>query len=88
MAWVYAPGSAGLSSGSATHKTFSASALASIRKIIALPDGAERNEGQRASMAIYQLGEDAPSIAPSAWVAESAEVMGRVSLAEDAGTRS
>lgn len=35
-------------------------------------------------MAIYQLGEDAPSIAPSAWVAESAEVIGRVSLAADA----
>jgi carbonic anhydrase/acetyltransferase-like protein (isoleucine patch superfamily) len=34
-------------------------------------------------MAIYQLGDDAPRIAPSVWVAESASVIGRVSLAED-----
>ena len=35
-------------------------------------------------MAIYQLGEDCPRIDPSAWVAESAQVIGRVSLAEGA----
>lgn len=35
-------------------------------------------------MAIYQLGDDAPRIAESAWIAESAEVIGRVSLAAEA----
>ena len=35
-------------------------------------------------MAIYQLGDDAPRIAPTAWVADSAEVIGRVSLGEGA----
>ena len=35
-------------------------------------------------MAIYQLGDDVPRIAPSAWVADSAQVIGRVDLAEDA----
>ena len=35
-------------------------------------------------MAIYQLGEDRPDIHPSAWVAESAQVIGRVHLAQDA----
>ncbi len=35
-------------------------------------------------MAIYQLGEDAPRIADNAWVADSAEVIGRVSLASEA----
>ncbi len=35
-------------------------------------------------MAIYQLGDDAPRIAPSAWVADSAEVIGRVALGEGA----
>jgi carbonic anhydrase/acetyltransferase-like protein (isoleucine patch superfamily) len=35
-------------------------------------------------MAIYQLGDDAPSIHPSAWVADSAQVIGRVDLGEDA----
>ena len=34
-------------------------------------------------MAIYQLGEDAPRIAETAWVADSAEVIGRVPLAEE-----
>ena len=34
-------------------------------------------------MAIYQLGEDAPRIADSAWVADSAELIGKVSLAAD-----
>lgn len=34
-------------------------------------------------MAIYQLGEHMPEVADSAWVAESAEVIGRVSLGED-----
>jgi carbonic anhydrase/acetyltransferase-like protein (isoleucine patch superfamily) len=34
-------------------------------------------------MAVYQLGEHVPDIADSAWVAESAEVIGRVTLAED-----
>lgn len=31
-------------------------------------------------MAIYQLGEDRPRIAPGAWVADSAQVIGRVEL--------
>ena len=35
-------------------------------------------------MAIYQLGDDVPEVSASAWVAESAQVMGRVSLAEGA----
>jgi carbonic anhydrase/acetyltransferase-like protein (isoleucine patch superfamily) len=35
-------------------------------------------------MAIYQLGDDEPRIAATAWVADSARVIGRVSLAEDA----
>ncbi|MDP2006560.1 MAG: gamma carbonic anhydrase family protein [Rubrivivax sp.] len=35
-------------------------------------------------MAIYQLGDDAPRIAPTAWVAESAQVIGRVQLGEAA----
>ena len=34
-------------------------------------------------MAIYQLGEHLPQVADSAWVAGSAEVIGRVSLAEN-----
>lgn len=34
-------------------------------------------------MAIYQLGDDSPQIAASAWVAESAQVIGNVTLAED-----
>lgn len=33
-------------------------------------------------MAIYQLDDDVPQIHPSAWVAEEAQVMGNVSLAE------
>jgi len=35
-------------------------------------------------VAIYQLGADAPRIAASAWVADSAQLIGRVSLAEQA----
>jgi carbonic anhydrase/acetyltransferase-like protein (isoleucine patch superfamily) len=35
-------------------------------------------------MAIYQLGEDVPRIAPTAWVADSAQVIGRVHLGEGA----
>ena len=35
-------------------------------------------------MAIYQLGDDAPRIAPTAWVADSAQVIGRVELGEGA----
>lgn len=35
-------------------------------------------------MAVYQLGELSPDIAASAWVADSARVIGNVSLAEDA----
>ncbi|MBL8288431.1 MAG: gamma carbonic anhydrase family protein [Rubrivivax sp.] len=35
-------------------------------------------------MAIYQLGEDAPVLAATAWVAESAQVIGRVEMGEDA----
>lgn len=31
-------------------------------------------------MAIYQLGDDAPELAPGAWVADSARVIGRVTL--------
>lgn len=34
-------------------------------------------------MAIYQLDEHIPDVADSAWVADSAEVIGRVTLAED-----
>lgn len=34
-------------------------------------------------MAVYQLGEWQPDVADSAWVAESAQVIGRVTLAED-----
>lgn len=34
-------------------------------------------------MAVYQLGEWQPDVAGSAWVAESAQVIGRVTLAED-----
>ena len=33
-------------------------------------------------MAIYQLDEDIPQIAASAWIADSAEVMGRVHVGE------
>jgi carbonic anhydrase/acetyltransferase-like protein (isoleucine patch superfamily) len=32
-------------------------------------------------VAIYQLGDDAPRVAPTAWVADSAQVIGRVELA-------
>ena len=35
-------------------------------------------------MAIYQLDDIAPDIHPTAWVADSAEVIGRVTLAENA----
>jgi carbonic anhydrase/acetyltransferase-like protein (isoleucine patch superfamily) len=35
-------------------------------------------------MAIYRLDHDTPRLAPSAWVADSAQVMGRVQLEEDA----
>ena len=35
-------------------------------------------------MAIYQLGDERPRIAATAWVADSAQVIGRVSLAEGA----
>jgi len=35
-------------------------------------------------MAIYQLGDDTPAIAHTAWVADSAQVMGAVTLAENA----
>ena len=34
-------------------------------------------------MAIYELGEHKPDIADSSWVADSAQVIGRVTLAED-----
>ena len=34
-------------------------------------------------MAIYQLDDLIPSIHPTAWVADSAQVMGKVALAED-----
>ena len=33
-------------------------------------------------MAIYQFGDDSPQLAPSAWVADSAQVIGRVQMAE------
>ena len=36
-------------------------------------------------MAIYQLDDLTPSIHPTAWVADSAHVMGKVALAEDVG---
>ncbi len=35
-------------------------------------------------MALYQLGDDAPRIAATAWVADSAQLIGRVSLAAGA----
>jgi carbonic anhydrase/acetyltransferase-like protein (isoleucine patch superfamily) len=35
-------------------------------------------------VAIYQLGDDAPRIAATAWVADNAQVIGRVELADDA----
>jgi carbonic anhydrase/acetyltransferase-like protein (isoleucine patch superfamily) len=35
-------------------------------------------------MAIYQLEDDAPEVHPTAWVAESADVMGKVTLGENA----
>jgi len=35
-------------------------------------------------MAIYQLGDDAPQLASGAWVADSAQVIGRVTLEEGA----
>jgi carbonic anhydrase/acetyltransferase-like protein (isoleucine patch superfamily) len=35
-------------------------------------------------MAIYQLGEDAPQIDPSAWVADSASLIGKVTLGANA----
>jgi len=35
-------------------------------------------------LALYQFGDDAPRIASTAWVAESAEVIGRVELGEHA----
>jgi carbonic anhydrase/acetyltransferase-like protein (isoleucine patch superfamily) len=35
-------------------------------------------------MAVYRLGEHSPQIAASAWVAESADVIGRVTLGDDA----
>jgi carbonic anhydrase/acetyltransferase-like protein (isoleucine patch superfamily) len=36
-------------------------------------------------MALYQLGDQTPRIAESAWVADSAQVIGAVDLAEDVG---
>lgn len=33
-------------------------------------------------MAIYQFGDDSPQLAPTAWVADSAQVIGRVQMAE------
>jgi len=35
-------------------------------------------------MALYQIGSETPRVASSAWVADSAQVMGAVELAEDA----
>ena len=35
-------------------------------------------------MALYRIGDDAPRVAPDAWVAESATVVGRVHLAAGA----
>ena len=35
-------------------------------------------------MAIYQLGQDIPTIAPSAWVADTAQVIGVVTLMDNA----
>lgn len=35
-------------------------------------------------MAVYQIGEHSPRIAPSAWIAESATVIGRVTVGEEA----
>ena len=33
-------------------------------------------------MAIYQIGDDVPQLAPTAWVADSAHIIGRVRMAE------
>ncbi len=33
-------------------------------------------------MAIYQIGDDAPELSPTAWVADSAQVIGRVRMGE------
>jgi len=35
-------------------------------------------------MAIYQLGDETPQLGPNAWVADSAQVIGRVTLEEGA----
>ena len=35
-------------------------------------------------MALYQIGEHVPQVAETAWIAESAQVIGKVELAEDA----
>jgi carbonic anhydrase/acetyltransferase-like protein (isoleucine patch superfamily) len=35
-------------------------------------------------MALYQLGDDVPRVCPTAWVADSATVIGRVDMAEGA----
>jgi carbonic anhydrase/acetyltransferase-like protein (isoleucine patch superfamily) len=36
-------------------------------------------------MALYRIGEDVPRIAASAWVADSAQVVGKVELGDDVG---
>ena len=36
-------------------------------------------------MALYRIGEDVPRVAASAWIADSAEVVGKVELGEDVG---
>ena len=48
-----------------------------------IPAPAEWAFWMHGTMAIYQLGDFVPDVAESAWVADSAEVIGRVTLGED-----
>ena len=48
-----------------------------------LPKKPQTGTTKEAAMAIYQLEDLTPDIHPSAWIADSAQVMGRVKLAQD-----
>jgi carbonic anhydrase/acetyltransferase-like protein (isoleucine patch superfamily) len=65
-----------LAAGSSICKTRKAAARSSIPRIIGFD-----NAG--AAVALYQLGDDVPQIASSAWVADSAQLIGKVHLAAD-----
>jgi carbonic anhydrase/acetyltransferase-like protein (isoleucine patch superfamily) len=58
--------------------------LAKLHAGIVLGVGHDRGYDLRPAMAIYQLEEDSPVIPATAWVAESAAVIGRVKLGEHA----